>query len=105
MSDFDEEMLFLTKIIEAEKEEEKAKQKCEIWVHEINAGRPIFREHYHRFPRLLRDCKKFINYFRTSHEKFYELLEIIKLDIEKKNTEFRLSILSEERLAICLRQE
>lgn len=102
MSDSDEEVLFLATVAEAE-EEEKAKRKRKTWVHEINTNRLTFGEHHHLFPDLLRDRKKFLKYFRMSQDKFYELLELIKPDIEKKDTTFRQAIPSEERLATCLR--
>ncbi|XP_029345916.1 protein ALP1-like [Acyrthosiphon pisum] len=38
-----------------------------------------------------------------SPEKFYELLELVKNDIEKMDTTFRRAIPPEERLSICLR--
>ncbi|KAF0708229.1 protein ALP1-like [Aphis craccivora] len=38
-----------------------------------------------------------------SQEKFYELLDMIRPDIEKQDTKFRLAIPSEERLVTCLR--
>lgn len=47
--------------------------------------------------------KKFVQYFRSSRSSFLELHELIKNDIKKKNTIFRKSISSEERLAVCLR--
>ncbi|KAL5239434.1 hypothetical protein ACI65C_006844 [Semiaphis heraclei] len=38
-----------------------------------------------------------------SQEKFYELLDTIRPDIEKQDTTFTLAIPSEKRLATCLR--
>lgn len=94
MSDSEEEMLFLATVVEAEEEEkEKLKRKHKFWVHEINTKRPRFGEHHHLFPDLLRDEKKFLKYFRMSPEKFYQLLELIKNNIVKKDTKFRKAIL------------
>lgn len=101
-SDSEEEILFLATVIEAEEEEQRSKKK-KMWAHEINSKRLIFGEHNHLFQDLLKDSKKFLKYFRMSQEKFYELLDIIRPDIEKQDTTFRLAIPSEERLATCLR--
>ncbi|KAL4122215.1 hypothetical protein QTP88_014587 [Uroleucon formosanum] len=78
-------------------------KKKKMWVHEINSKRLIFGEHSHLFQDLLKDSKKFIKYFRMSQEKFYELLDMIRPDIENQDTTFRLVIPSEERLATYLR--
>ena len=79
MSSSDEEVLFLATIVQ---EEERRVRKRKMWVHEINAKRRTLGEYYHLFPDLLRDRKKFVKYFRMSQEKFYELLEIIRPDVD-----------------------
>lgn len=94
--------MFFATVLEAEEEEQSSKKKKKMWVHEINSKRLIFGEHKHLFQDLLKDSKKFIKYFRMSQQKFYELLDIIRPDIEKQNTTFRLAIPSEERLETCL---
>jgi len=55
--------------------------------------------------QLRRDEVKFKEYFRMSSIPFEQLLSLIKGDIEKKEVNYRESISSEGRLALCLRQE
>ncbi|XP_046679091.1 uncharacterized protein LOC124366548 [Homalodisca vitripennis] len=45
----------------------------------------------------------FKNFTRMSRENFYNLLELVRAKIEKKNTTFREAVPPEIRLAICLR--
>lgn len=45
----------------------------------------------------------FQNFTRMSRENFYNLLELVRPKIEKKNTSFRDAVPPEIRLAICLR--
>ncbi|KAJ8911443.1 hypothetical protein NQ315_008329 [Exocentrus adspersus] len=54
-------------------------------------------------PDLRKDEKRFYIYFRMSIESFDEILNLIKDDIRKYNTNFRESISPEERFAITLR--
>lgn len=55
--------------------------------------------------RLFNDLsdEKFTNYFRMDRSKFFELHDLIKDDIKKKNTNMRKSISSIERLTVTLR--
>ncbi|CAL4121766.1 unnamed protein product, partial [Meganyctiphanes norvegica] len=46
---------------------------------------------------------KFKNYFRMSQDTFDQLLSLLKIHIQKKDTHLRKSIPAEERLAITLR--
>lgn len=104
MSDSSEDEVFLLYCWAQEEEEEDARN-VRTWVHDINTKRPVFGEHHHLFPDLLRDKTKFIQYFRMSQERFYELLNLIKPAIERQDTKFRKAISAEERLATCLRYE
>jgi hypothetical protein len=55
------------------------------------------------FGRLNDDRQKFFKYFRMSFSKFENLKQVLHTDIEKKNTRWRQSIKTEERLALTLR--
>jgi hypothetical protein len=46
--------------------------------------------------------KKFFKYFRMSFSKFENLKQLLHTDIEKKNTRWRRSIRTEEKLALTL---
>ena len=54
-------------------------------------------------PELRQDEKRFYIYFRMPSECFDEILNLIKEDITKKDTNYREVISAEERLAITLR--
>lgn len=100
MSSSEDEDLFLFCLMESEEEEKRERQ---LWVHPINKKRDTFGEFHHLFPDLLKDNRKFFQYFRMSPEKFYELLNMLTPLIEKQNTNFRRPVSPEERLAVCLR--
>ena len=55
------------------------------------------------FGRLKDDRQKVFKYFRMSFSKFEYLKQLLDTDIEKKNTRWRRSIRTEERLALTLR--
>lgn len=97
----EEELLLLAAVLE---EEGNEGGEGRIWVHEINLQRETFGEFHHLVQRDLEvDEDKFRNYFRLSRNEFYELLTLIKDDIEKMHTNWRTPISPKERLAICLR--
>ena len=73
------------------------------WVHELNMKRREFGEFHHLMKQLRQDEMKFEEYFRMSSNQFEQLLSLIKDDIEKKEVNYRESISTEERLALCLR--
>ncbi|KOB68148.1 hypothetical protein OBRU01_18655 [Operophtera brumata] len=50
------------------------------------------------------DDEHFQLYYRVTRVQFYDLLSLIIGDITKQNTNYRMAITPEERLAICLRQ-
>lgn len=54
-------------------------------------------------PQLRQDEKRFYKYFRMTSDCFDEILELIKSDICKNDTNYREAICPEERLAIALR--
>lgn len=79
------------------------KEKKRIWVHNINMKRKLYGEFHTLFDDLLRDEAKFFQYFRMTHEKFFDLLNLLRSTIEKQNSTFRESIGATERLALSLR--
>jgi len=74
-----------------------------FWVHPINRDRPNFGKFHTLHKRLLEYPEKFFEYYRMSPESFYELLNAVKEDLKKENTQFRRSISAEEKLAVTLR--
>ena len=80
----------------------KRKQR-RMWVHPINNLRPVFGEFNHLMHDLRADDKKFVNYYRMSQEKFDRLVNLITPILAKKNLNFRQTIPTDQRLAICLR--
>ncbi|XP_030749371.1 protein ALP1-like [Sitophilus oryzae] len=74
-----------------------------MWVHPINQKRAELGEFHHLFNDLKEDEKKFFQYFRMSHNKFLELLDILEPDLSFQNSSFRRAISKEERLAVALR--
>ncbi|KAG8334000.1 hypothetical protein J6590_099128 [Homalodisca vitripennis] len=102
MSSSEDEDLFLFCLLQSEEE----KRQKTMWVHPINENRKKYGE-FHLFPDLLKDKRKFFQYFRMSPEKFYELLNMLRPFIEKQDTYFRpvqtRPVSPEERLAVCLR--
>ena len=54
-------------------------------------------------PQLRQDEKRFYIYFRMTSDCFDEILNLIKEDIKKMDTNYREAIPPEERLAIALR--
>lgn len=54
-------------------------------------------------PQLRQDEKRFYIYFRMTSDCFDEILNQIKNEISKKDTNYREAICPEERLAIALR--
>lgn len=74
-----------------------------LWVHEINLGRRQYGEFHTLMPQLRQDEKRFFIYFRMTSETFDGIVDLIKEDIIKQDTNYRESIPPEERLAIALR--
>ena len=79
------------------------RRKKRKWVHEINLERKDFGEFHTLMPELKQDEKRFYIYFRIPSECFDEVLNLIKEDITKMDTNYREAIPAEERLAITLR--
>ena len=79
------------------KKSEKKKRK--YWIHKVFRAREEEGEFYTLFGRLKNDRQKFFKYFRMNFSKFENLKQLLHTDIEKKNTRWRWSIRTEERLA------
>lgn len=73
------------------------------WIHDINLERHEFGEYHTLMPQLRKDVKRFFIYFRMMPEEFDEILNLIKSDIYKNDTNYREAIPPEERLAVTLR--
>lgn len=84
-------------------EYERNKRSKRTLVHDINTRREEFGEFRRLVQELRNDLKRFHMFFRMTMEQFDYILEIIKNDIYKRNTQFRKAISIEERLAVCWR--
>ena len=80
-----------------------SRRKKKKWVHEINVECEESGEFHTLMPELRQDEKRFYIYFRMPIECFEEILNLIKEDITKMDTNYREAISDEERLAITLR--
>ncbi|KAJ8894028.1 hypothetical protein PR048_006638 [Dryococelus australis] len=69
----------------------------------MDAERLASGQFYTIMSELKGDNSKFLNYFRMRHKSFKDLLDLLKMDIQKVDTNMRRSIPIEERLAITLR--
>ncbi len=89
------------------KQKKKIKSNRRSWVSLVNQSRHTNGEYHY----LMADLRKtagtendeFFKYFRMKEEKFEELHERLKVQLTKKQTNFRPTIKSEERLALTLR--
>jgi hypothetical protein len=78
--------------------EEEKRKKLKLWVHKVFRAREENGEFHTLFGRLKDDRQKFYRYFRMSVLKFENLKQLLHTVIEKKNTRWRRSITTEERL-------
>ena len=78
-------------------------KKRDYWIQEMLAVREKEGDFKILFPYLVKDAKKFFNYFRMSLETFEELLAIIGPTITKQETNMRSCISPKEKLAVTLR--
>jgi len=85
------------------KKSEKKKKKRKYRIHKVFRAREEEGEFHTLFGRLKDDRQKFFKYFRMSFLKFENLKQLLHTDIEKRNTIWRRSIRTEERLAVTLR--
>ncbi|KAF0753155.1 protein ALP1-like isoform X1 [Aphis craccivora] len=77
--------------------------KDRLWVHEINKHRLSEGEFHTLFNKLKNHPIKFFENCRMSEPTFYIILEAIRSEIEKQDTNFRKAIPVEERLFLTLR--
>jgi hypothetical protein len=81
----------------------KVQRKKRHWVHPIVSKR-LLNGQFHKLYEDLRNCRgKFFSYFRMSIESFGKLLVLVGPRITHKNTQLRLSVPPQERLAVTLR--
>ncbi|KAL1502742.1 hypothetical protein ABEB36_007844 [Hypothenemus hampei] len=96
-SSSEDETLLLLTLMKA------SKTKRKHWVHPINRKREEQGEFSNRFGELLEHEERFLIYFRMSINSFNELYSLIKHDIEKQDTNWRMAIPAKERLAVFVR--
>ena len=99
-SDSDVEMLALYLYVKRRK---SRKRRHDFWVHDIYKSRSQYGEYHHLVRELFSYEDKFFIYFRMVPATFHEIHVLIKDDIQKEDTFWRMAIGTEERLAICLR--
>lgn len=75
----------------------------EWWVHPINVKRETCGEFHLLFPDLKQDEQRFQSYFRMLPQTFYAILDLITVDLQKQETNYRKPVSPEERLALTLR--
>jgi len=81
----------------------KERKKRKYWIHKVFRAREEEGEFHTLFGRLKDGRQKFFKYFRTSFSKFENFKQFLHTDIEKKNTRWRRSVRTEERLASSVR--
>jgi hypothetical protein len=73
------------------------------WVHPILSNR-LLNGQFYKLYEDLRNCRgKFFNYFRMSTQSFDKLLGFVGPRITHENTQLRLSVPPQERLAVTMR--
>ncbi|CAG5019552.1 unnamed protein product [Parnassius apollo] len=83
-------------------EQEQARKKQRIRLHDISNSRFEEGEYYTLLPRLKKDPIRFHTYFRMSQYKFIELLQIMQPHIRSMDTLFRKAIGVEEKLMVTI---
>ena len=82
---------------------QRRKRKRRVSVHEILQRRSEYGEYHHLAQELHFHPAKFQQYFRMTEEQFDYILDLIRDDIYKQDTNWKKAITPRERLAICLR--
>lgn len=80
----------------------RRKRKRKHWVHPLRQLQPQ-QGTFVATKGLMNDPAKFLSYYRMLPETFQQLLSIVGPRLQKQDTNFRLSVSSEERLLITLR--
>lgn len=94
---YDEELLLL--LLSVAKKRTKKRE----WIRPFLQERPEMGEFQILCRELASDEDKFFQHYRMSRQSFEELHNILKDEISVITTNFRSSITSKERLAVCLR--
>jgi hypothetical protein len=84
-------------------EQEERKKTRKYWIHKVFRAREEEGEFHTLFGRLKDDRQKCFKYFRMSVSKSESFKQLLHTVIEKKNTRWRRSIRTEERLALTVR--
>jgi hypothetical protein len=88
---------------EEEKNATLSDKKKRMWVQKCFRNRKSQGEYWTVYKELSDDEIKFYQYFRMSKHQFNYLLQKTEKDLKKKNTSFRETISSVEKIATCLR--
>ncbi|VVC87115.1 unnamed protein product [Leptidea sinapis] len=89
--------------IALDEEEEENREKKRKWVHEAWKLRESEGEFVALYKELIKDERKYFEYFKMSESCFNILLQKLGNKLVKKDTRWRKAISPRERLAICLR--
>lgn len=95
---------FVVRILRVLRERRRKKNR-RYWVHPLNISRLTSGQFYVLFNDFKCDREKFFNYFRMSPNSFDELLTLLTPHISAMDTNMRLCIPSNEKLAVTLRYE
>ncbi|CAI6358956.1 unnamed protein product [Macrosiphum euphorbiae] len=99
MSSSDEDMLMILLVNNMNKNKKKRK----YWVHPFIKNNANTLGTFSVTKELAMYPEKFKNFYRMSQESFNVLSDMVRTKLQKKDTNFRLSISVEERLLITLR--
>ena len=99
-SSSDEEDMVLFYLLYRRRKTKKKQRRW--WVHNILLWRKQYGEYHRLVKELELDGDKFQQYFRLSREQFTHVLSIVGPHVQKKHTNWRQTISSKERLALCL---
>jgi len=81
----------------------KKKIRRRYWVHPIYSCRLLKGKFYTLYENLREHPIKFFSYFRMNISTFDELIRLVGPAVSYKNTNFRLCVPPEERIAITIR--
>jgi len=81
----------------------RRKKQRNVWVHPLLQSRYLEGAFFVLFQQLKEDETKFFNYFRMSVSSFYELLQRVRPELQRQDTNMRNCIQPEQMLAVTLR--
>lgn len=89
--------------IALEEDENVPRKKRKQWTDDLWLKRCQIGEFHTLHCDLRFNPRKFYDYYRMDIEKYENLVNLLRPQIQKQNTNFRCSISAEERVSICLK--